>query len=289
MLSSTELLARRVADLDAFGNPEAKAGFEVVCSLLTHFVHVLEGYTDTFMDYECRDDAIIDPELADMMVGECRLLRAIEVHEPSLVRGPLLRHRQDWTCMGGGCWPSTGKGRLDRPSETQFVAPSTARASSAVTKLTGSGLYTSTGTAAGSSTWRKLLSGYLASAVAGSQLFPLPWVTWRLEPNAGVINVAEIVSATAWVRFVESYPNAANGGVWPDWTQAAKDFDAIHITLPAIVAAQGFRFRVGPTILEPAFWDVEQTLWLAWRFSGAQLLEVVPEGRRVGRVDREDS
>lgn len=277
MLSSTELLSRRVADLDALGTREAKAGSEAVCSLLTHFVQVLELYTDTFMDYECRDDAIIDPEVADVLVGGCRLLHAIEVHEPSLVRGPLLRHRQDWTCMGGGRRPSTGGGPSDRPSERRFVAPGTSLASRAVTKPTGSGLYTSTGTAAGSSTWRKLLSGYLASVAAGSQLFPLPWVTWRLEPSPGVINVAEIVNARAWVRFVESYPHIADGSVWPDWTRAANDFDAIHITLPAIVAAQGFRFRVGPAVLEPAFWDVEQTFWLAWRFSGAQLLEVVPK------------
>jgi hypothetical protein len=278
MLSSTELLARRVAELDAFANPEAKAGSEAACSLLTHFVHVLEGYTDIFMDYECRDEAIIDPDVADIVMGECRLLRAIEVHEPSLVRGPLLRHRQDWTCMGGGCWPSAGKGPPDPPSGSQFVAPSTSPALPAVTKPTGSGLYTSTGISAGSSTWRKLLSGYLASAAAGSQLFPLPWVTWQLKPSPDSIHVAEIVSARTWVGFVESYPNVADGLVWPDWSRAAKDFDAVHITLPAIVAAQGFRFRVGPTILGPAFWDVEQTLWLAWCFSGAQLLEVVPEG-----------
>jgi hypothetical protein len=276
MLSSTELLARRVTDLDAFDNPEAKAGSEAVCGLLTHFVHVLEGYTDTFMEYEC-DEAIIDPEIADDLVAECRLLRAIEVHEPSLVRGPLLRHRQDWTCMGGGRRPSVSEGRPHRPSEAGFVAPSTSLATHAVTKPTGIGLYTSTATSAGSSMWRELLSGYLSSAAAGSQLFPLPWVTWRLEQSPGAINVAEIVNARAWVSFVESYPSVAGGLVWPDWVRAAKDFDAIHITLPAIVAAQGFRFRIGPMTLEPAFWDVEQTFWLAWRFSGAQLLEVVPK------------
>jgi hypothetical protein len=277
MLSATELLARRVADLDAFGNPEGQVGSEAVRPLLTHFVNVLEHCTDTFMDYECLDNGIIDPEIADSLVGGCRLLQAIEAYEPSLVRAPLLRDRQDWTCMGGGCWPSTSEGSPDSPSAAKFVAPSTSLAARAATKPIGTGLYTSTGTSAGSSTWRQLLSGYLGSAVAGGQLFPLPWVTWRLEPSPGAINVAEIVSARTWVRFVESYSHVADGLAWPDWSRAVEDFDAIHITLPAIVAAQGFRFRLGSTILEPAFWDVEQTFWLAWRFSGAQLSEVVPQ------------
>lgn len=277
MLSPTELLARRVADLDALANPEVKADSEAVCSLLTHFVNVLEGYTDTFMEYECRDEAIIAPEVADLLIAECRLLRAIEMHDASLVRGPLLSDRQDWTCTGAGCWRSTGEGGPMPPSEAHFVTPGASRGSRAVTKPSEIGLHTSTGTSAGESTWRKLLSGYRASSAAGSQLFPFPWVTWRLEPSPGAIRVAEIVSARTWVGFVESYPNVADGFVWPDWRRAAKDFDAIQITLPAIVAAQGFRFRVGPTILEPAFWDVEQTFWLAWRFSGSQLLEVVPE------------
>ena len=229
------------------------------------------------MDYECRDRAVIDPELADAMAGECRLLRAIDVYEPSVVRGPLLRNRQDWTSIGRRCWPSTGKGPPPAPAETRFIVPRMPSALSATTQPTGLGLYTSTGVSGGLSTWRRLLSGYEASAAAGGGLYPFPWVTWRLEPSTDKVSVAEIVSARTWVAFVESYSAIVHGTVWPDWARIAEEFDAIHITLSAVVAAQGFRFRVGSKVIAPAFWDVEQTFWLAWRFSGAQLLEIVPD------------
>jgi hypothetical protein len=59
----------------------------------------------------------------------------------------------------------------------------------------------------------------------------------------------------------------------PDWSAVSRDVDAVHVTLPAIVAAQGFGLRTARGITAPAFWDVESTLWLRWRFASARLLE----------------
>ena len=109
-------------------------------------------------------------------------------------------------------------------------------------------------------------------------MWPQPWYTWELDVE-GDIKVAEIVSATKWVEFVCSYQRVSHGLVYPDWRKVALDFDAIHVTLPTIVAAQGFHF-VCPSgdVIPPAFWDVETVFWLKWCFSGAHLVESIGLG-----------
>jgi hypothetical protein len=61
-----------------------------------------------------------------------------------------------------------------------------------------------------------------------------------------------------------------------DWGRVAQDFEAVHITLPVIVAAHGFNL---PTpeggVIPRAFWDVETAFWLKWCFSDARLVEAV--------------
>jgi hypothetical protein len=101
---------------------------------------------------------------------------------------------------------------------------------------------------------------------------PLPRYTWMLEIDMD-IKVAEIVSATEWVEFVSTHPETSDGFVYPDWVRIALDFDAVHMTLPVVVAAQGFHFSTPQGVIPPAFWDVEQTFWLRWCFSGAHLIE----------------
>lgn len=61
--------------------------------------------------------------------------------------------------------------------------------------------------------------------------------------------------------------------MYPDWTNIAREYDAVHITLPAIAAAQGFHLETPKGVIPPAFWDVETTFWLRWCFAGARLVE----------------
>jgi len=89
------------------------------------------------------------------------------------------------------------------------------------------------------------------------------------------VAVAEIASATVWAEFVCAHPRAQHGLVYPNWCKIAREFDAVHITLPAIVAAQGFFVRTSLGPIPPAFWDVESTFWLKWRFTAARLIETV--------------
>jgi hypothetical protein len=149
--------------------------------------------------------------------------------------------------------------------------------------------------------WRALLGLYCSSAHA------LPRYTWELEVDAD-IKVAEIVSVSKWVDFVCAYPRYSEDGgpssrsariasaypdsvgtarkhsdwgsvpwVYPDWASVAREFDAVHITLPAIAGSQGFHFETPKGVIPPAFWDVETTFWLRWCFSGVRLVETEGE------------
>ncbi len=125
--------------------------------------------------------------------------------------------------------------------------------------------------------WREYLEEYQVST-----LYPLPWHVWEMKVAGDDLNVAEIVSASTWVEFVEAHalvvethPLAGDDLVYPDWEKIAREFDAVHITVPTIVAAQGFYFHSQHGLIAPAFWDVETTFWLKWRFTDARLLETV--------------
>lgn len=105
-------------------------------------------------------------------------------------------------------------------------------------------------------------------------IYPLPWYTWELEIDKDV-RVAEIGSATAWVEFVCAHARISDGLVYPDWVDIAQSFDAVHLTLRMIAAAQGLSFATRHGDIPAAFWDVETTLWLRWCFSRASLVETV--------------
>jgi hypothetical protein len=226
----------------------------------------MSEYTDTFMNCEVGRGAMIDPMIADTMAAASRLLTDIARCEPSLTNGPLRRDRQHWT-RTGRCALSLDDSPA-RPRKANFIAPSASLNQKASVKPFGIGLYTSTATSAGCSSWRALFGPH------GSMLYPLPWYTWELEVESD-IKVAEIVSATTWVKFVCAHACTIDGMIYPDWVTIAREFDAVHVTLPAIIAAQGFHFDTPGGTIPPAFWDVETTFWLRWCFPDARLVEIV--------------
>ena len=76
------------------------------------------------------------------------------------------------------------------------------------------------------------------------------------------------------MHLITTHPRAEGGFVQPDWASVAAAYDAVHITLRAITAAQGFSFATahGPTVAP--YWDAGSNLWLSWCFSAAELIEV---------------
>lgn len=230
-------------------------------SRLEHYVDVMSRCTDSFIEVEAGPLATIKPETADAVVRRSRLVEEIEGFDSSLVTGPMDKSRQHWTPIRGSAWNG------EAPSAQRFIPPRIGQP--ARVKPSGFGLYTATASVAGISMWRTLLGP------GGSMMLPLPRYTWELgiDDNA---TIAEIGSATAWVEFVCAYSRTDDGLVYPDWASVAYEWDAIHVTLPVIAAAQGFHLSTPCGVIPPAFWDVEFTFWLRWCFSGARLVERVP-------------
>lgn len=269
MQRSIDLLARRISELDRVPYSGGITPDGDMRNLpLAQFVWVMESVTEPFMRFEAGKGASIDPATADEMVGTSSLLRTIAEYDQSLIVGPLKADRQHWIYV------TEGDEALDaaatEPHPQCFVMPSAAKDRVSAMKPRGVGLYTSTATSVGRSMWREYLEGFREST-----LFPLPWYAWELRLPGQDVAIMEITSALKWVQFVEANALLHDGRVYPDWAKIAGEFDGVHITLPAIVAVQGFYFPTAQGIIPPVFWDVETTFWLKWRFIGAHVVEKV--------------
>jgi hypothetical protein len=271
LLASIELLSRRLGELDSLPlrYPAMLSGSTLadnynVYPEIAHFATVMSAYTKTSMTCEAGVGATIEPSEADALTANVRLLRDIAQYDARLVIGPLIAKRQHWTRTGRHA--VSANAAPPPPRKDAFVTPSSTLSQKPDVKPFRFGLYTSTATSAGCSMWQALIGPHASS------LYPLPWYTWELEVKSQLM-VAEIETAERWVEFVCAHPDVRDGFVYPDWPRIAQEFDAVHLTLPLIAAAQGFYFATPGGIIPPAFWDVETTFWLSWCFSGARLVE----------------
>lgn len=266
MRRSLDLLRTRLGELDeslnTIGPALAESRLE---ALLARFVDVLSSYTNTFMDAEAGVRATIDPAEADGMVAASRLLKAVGAAEPSLVDGPLAVDRQHWTSINW--WGREHAAGPIPPSSGRFNAPDSTTSTDAGPKPFHLGLYTSTAIPTGIASWRLFLDPY-----QGSELYSFPWHTWQLVVDRDA-RIAEIGSAQAWADFVERFGAPRGDLVVPQWRRVAEELDAVHVTLPAIAAAQGFHLPTRDGLIPPVFWDVEATFWLRWRFTDSRLVE----------------
>jgi hypothetical protein len=260
-------LLRRVEELDAEWPLARKEDGEILPpaeqhARLAHFVDVMSGWTDSVIEVEAGLLATINPETADALSSGSRLLAEIERFDPGLVSGPMDKAKQRWTPIGRSA--SSGK----PPSRQRFVAPHIDQP--AAIKPPDVGFYTSTAiaSAGGASMWRTHLGP------GGSMMYPLPRYTWELAIDKDA-RIAEIRGATDWVDFVCAHSRFSDGLIFPDWAGIAQSYDAVHLTLRAIAAAQGFSFDTPHGVIPPAFWDAETTFWLSWCVTWAQLVETI--------------
>jgi hypothetical protein len=226
-----------------------------------HFADVMSSWTDALTEEWVDREIPIAPAIADGIVADSALLKEIAASDPSLVAGPMDRRKQYWT--PGGFAAMTG----EAPSRARFIAVD--ESWPVRVKPSQFGLYTSTGASTGPSMWRLLLG---LGGTVGSWPRTLGCYTWALDVEQNV-RVAEIVTASDWVQLVCAHPYLDGDRVLPNWVNIAKRFDAIHFTLPVIAALQALSVRAGDAIIPAAYWDVETTFWLNWRFSGVHLLE----------------
>ncbi|MEU4800094.1 hypothetical protein [Streptomyces sp. NPDC023327] len=262
-LTSTEILRRRLTRLDAAADQGADTG-----ARLRHFTSVMTASTEPEMTALAGGPAVLTPAQvreADELADTCLLLARLARDEESLVRGPLDRTRQHWI---GTAPHALAPHRHPAPDPDRFTAPGE-HPGPPGTKPFHLGLYTSTARHDGPGMWRTYLD-------IGSTLHPRPWHTWHLPVTAPAGDILDIGGACDWAAFVGRYPLVHGDDVHPDWAAAARDHAGIHMTLRAIVAAQGFRVRVPAGLAAAPFWDIESTLWLRWCFAAPRLAGVTP-------------
>jgi len=212
-------------------------------------------------------------EDADMLLRRCRALARLAADFPQLTDGPLDRSAQYWIATGRPPWQSGGDYPPGdyTPQESRFIPVARATRPPTGAKPFGVGLFTSTSVRGSYGMWRCYLRGYENS----STLHRKPWYTWQLQPRDEA-RVYEIRDAAQWVKLITAHPRVEAGFVHPDWTTIADRWDAVHVTLRAIAAAQGFSFAtaLGPTTAP--YWDVESTFWLNWCFTTVTLVKIEP-------------
>jgi hypothetical protein len=260
------LLTERIARLDR----AVVVPMEV--SAAVHFVDVMASITHTQLTPSSKLETysrVVDPLEADELVASCELLDAIAQQSRSIADGPLVAKCQEWIADG----PRPGGEDVSRtPAARHFRAPDKRASIPPSTKPFHLGLYTSTMLPRAQGMWRIYLDKYGGAPV----LLPRPWHCWHLRPVSTGLRVREIASARDWTAFVSTYATTDGDRLYPDWQDAADDYDAVHVAARAIVAIQGFSFPTPAGCTAPAYWDVESTFWLRWVFTGATLLDVVP-------------
>jgi hypothetical protein len=130
----------------------------------------------------------------------------------------------------------------------------------------GLGIYTSSMLhPPATSMWKLYLENY------GEKLFPKPWTTYQLtvKPEA---KVYDVTSAEQWVNLVKEHPLQKGSIIYPDWLSIARQYDGVHLSLPAVTAIQGYRLQLGDLEVAESYWDVETTLWFSWSFNEALLI-----------------
>jgi hypothetical protein len=239
------VLRERMVALDAAHRPWSTA--PGAAGLLQHATSVLSARTGA-EEAVTGPGAALEPTAADVIVAGCRLLAELRGEQPALVTGPLDRDAQQWV----------GLARHDQPDQAHFRAPPPDLVPDP--KPFGFGLFTSTAANDGRGSWRTYLEPY-----RGSSLYPLPWTVWDLPVGPGA-RVREVTSAQEWAALIEEYPAHRDGLAQPAWQAVVSDWDGIHVTLAAVAAFQGLVLRTAAGPSAPAYWDLESTFWLRWRF-----------------------
>lgn len=193
------------------------------------------------------------PEQVDEAIRESLLLQRVAAALPPLAVGPLDIDRQFWVIAER---PQHLPARRGGPAVTRFEAP---RGYLGGGKPKYGGFFTSTGFSDSYGMW-----WYYLIMNQGS-LFPRPWQAWHIRPSDSA-RIHEIGNAMEWTQFVMTYPLDSDGALRPNWAAAARDHDAVHLTLTAVAATQGLSLRVADGVTAPTYWDVESTIWLNWVF-----------------------
>ncbi len=255
-------MQQRLHDLDADPYRHRERGG--LLADIRHYIDVIGSVTDNG-----RPGLEISARGADEMLAASKLIRYLKKNIPEITNGPLRLDAQYW--IGTEKSPDTRKQGFPL-HETYFIDAMTAERETTV-KPWHFALFTSTAFLGTYGMWRMYLE-----CGGESTLFPKPWAVWSVKPKA-TVKIREIESAEDWEKLILAYPRRGKGGLFPDWQRIAhgiEGYDAVHMTLQAIAALQGFPLKTTEGLIAPSYWDIETTIWFHWCFETVSLVEKIP-------------
>jgi hypothetical protein len=98
------------------------------------------------------------------------------------------------------------------------------------------------------------------------------------------VKVYEIDGAMAWHELCARYPSVGksdsatpdfsqdDGRLTPDWPAVAIDWDAVHMSFGGLLLSEQVRVESGVGWTYQWSWNIEQTMWLRWKFTEARQL-----------------
>lgn len=99
----------------------------------------------------------------------------------------------------------------------------------------------------------------------------VPFSRRRVVPDPGA-RVFEVQGPLDWHHLCASYPSLdKDGRMVPLWNAVSADWDAVHLSLGGLVAADQVKTRSSLGWSELRFWEFEQTRWLNWSFSEIEM------------------
>ena len=119
-----------------------------------------------------------------------------------------------------------------------------------------------------------------------------PYAIWRMEVDPSAY-VFEIHGPDDWHTLCVNYPAEGNSGrhatnepdfsrdpgkLVPDWSQVARDWDAVHLSFGGYLTSEQVRVESEHGWTYHWAWEHEATLWLRWMFTGFERLEDYREG-----------
>jgi hypothetical protein len=252
-------IRRRVEELD--GVSSDLSHFETQ-NKLKAFVDLMASVTNGYVSGRYGEAPLLDPETADELVVHCASMGILRRKVPSLTTRSIDVNNQIWVATS-----RISRLTSTKPSKNSFIGVAHPK-NIAKTKPIYGGLYTSTLLPdVGKSMWRIYLDLHGHSSV----LYPKPWVTYKLRPTHDV-RAFEVNSAKQWVGLIDQFHVTREGLQYPDWEQIARRYDAIHMTIDAILGIQGLRLNSPGGVTAETYWDVETTLWLNWCFESVDLV-----------------
>ncbi len=190
----------------------------------------------------------VTPGAADAVVASSRTLAALQRWTPEIVTGPVNLAAQQWVSHGRTDGPPSHPDTVAVAADDHVVGD----------KPAWCGIYTSTGVFDNTSMWQ----AYLRHGTDGS-LLARPWRAWSVTP-APDVRVREVTTAAEWAGFVCRYGVAVDGVLAPDWRRVSRRYDAVHMTVRAVLATHEVPLATDRGLIVPTHWDVESTLWLDW-------------------------